>query len=305
MLLLIKTKEKYVNKSLKIIDNCISYIENNLKNKITLETISKEIGVSKFHLHRMFKGLTNQTLREYINHRKLSHSLNALILTDLRIIDIAIDYGFEYEQNYIRSFKKVFGLTPLKARKSNFDIDIVEPLSINDFSEVDSAVIFKPSFVVRPEFKLIGVKHKIYLSDDEELAASHGKDFYYNRKQEIQGIINPHIYFGYTYWDKDEYDYTYYIPSAQVVDNASVPDNMVCVTISKSKYAVFKLVGFFNPDDINGSKLSSIMDYMYGKWIADYNYVLANNYRFELIDTNISKDNYCELNLYIPVKSTK
>ena len=253
----------------------------------------------------MFKGLTNHNLGDYINKRKLSHSLNSLISTDLRIIDIAMDYGFEYEQNYTRSFKRAFGLTPLKARKSNADIDIVEPLNINDFCEVDSAVTFKPSYVVRPEFKIVGIKHKIYLSEDEDLAASHGKDFYYNKKQEIQGIINPHIYYGYTYWDKDFYDYTYYVPSVHVVDTASIPDNMVCVTIPKNKYAIFKLVGFFNPDDINGSHLSSIMDYMYGKWIEEYNYVLAGNYRFELIDTKISKDNYCELSLYIPIKSAK
>lgn len=292
-----------MNKSLQAINNCLLYIENNLKQKITLEIISSEIGISKFHLHRMFKSMTDVTLADYINLRKLSCSVDDLISTDYRIIDIALDYGFDYEQNYIRAFKKAFGMTPLKTRRLNSDIKIVEPININQFKEVDDAVIFKPSFVVRPEFIIAGIKHKMLFTDDETLAASHGKDFFYNKKQDIQGIINPEIYYGYTYWDIGKYSYTYYIPAVHVHSEAKIPDYMTSVKIPSNKYAVFKLIGFFNPDDINGSHLDSIIEYMYGKWITEFGYIMAGNYRFELIDTNISKDNYCELNLYMPITS--
>lgn len=294
-----------MNKSLDIIHKCLLYIENNLRQKITLEMIAKEIGVSKFHLHRMFKGLTDLTLADYINSRKLSSSIDALISTDYRIIDIAFDYGFDYEQNYIRSFKKVFGITPLKARKLNSDIKVVEPININAFTEINDAIFFKPSFVVKQGFNIVGIKYKMLYTDDESLATSHGRDFFYNKKHVIQNIVNPDHYFGYTYWDEGIETYNYYIPAVHVIDMNNIPENMTSVTIPLNKYAVFKLVGFFNPEDIKGSYLDPIMDYMYGKWIVNNGYRTAGNYRFEFIDTSISKNNYCELYLYMPIKANE
>lgn len=291
-----------MNKSLDIINKCLVFIENNLRQKITLEIIANEIGVSKFHLHRMFRSLTNLTLADYINSRKLSCSVDALISTNYRILDIAIDYGFDYEQNYIRSFKKVFGMTPLKARKLNSDIKIVEPININEFTEINDAVIFRPSFVVKPGFNIVGVKYKMFYTDDEMLAALHGKDFFYNKKHEIQGIVNTDHYYGYTYWDKGAESFNYYIPAVHVKDTKNIPQYMTPVAIPSNKYAIFRLIGFFNPEEIKGSYLDPIMDYMYGKWIVNYGYQMAGNYRFEFIDTSISKDNYCELNLYMPIK---
>jgi len=249
----------------------------------------------------MFKSLTNITLAEYILRRKLTCSICDLISTNHKIIDIALDYGFDYEQNYIRSFKKVYQMTPSKARTHKSDIPIVEPLSIHDFIEVNDALIYKPSFIVKPAFNLVGVTHKLYYSENEALAATYAKDFFYRQKNIIPNIINVDHYYGYTYWDEGHEHYTYYVTAAHVSDVKEIPPNMTCVVVPLNKYAVFKLVGFFNPEDITGSDLDSIMDYMYGKWIYNSQYQMAGNYRFEFIDKSISKDHYCELYLYMPI----
>ena len=99
-----------------IIARCIGYIEDNLHNKITLDDIAMSCGISKYHLHRLFKSLTGEPLMEYVQARKLSDSIFELKDTNKRIIDISLDYGFDYEQSYIRAFRKKFGFTPLKVR---------------------------------------------------------------------------------------------------------------------------------------------------------------------------------------------
>jgi AraC family transcriptional regulator len=46
-------------------------------------------------------------------------SLERLLGTNCKLLDIALEYGFEYEQSYLRSFKREFGVTPGKFRKMN------------------------------------------------------------------------------------------------------------------------------------------------------------------------------------------
>ena len=54
-----------------IVAACVNYIENNIYNKITLDDVAQQSGISKYHLHRMFKSLTGESLMEYVQSRKL------------------------------------------------------------------------------------------------------------------------------------------------------------------------------------------------------------------------------------------
>ena len=72
-----------------IIEACIDYIENHIQHKILLDELAAYTGISKFYLHRIFKSLTGESLFDYIQSRKLTLSLEKLISTSMRIIDIA------------------------------------------------------------------------------------------------------------------------------------------------------------------------------------------------------------------------
>ena len=47
-----------------IVASCVNYIESNIYNKIILDDIAAQSGISKYHLHRMFKSLTGESLME-------------------------------------------------------------------------------------------------------------------------------------------------------------------------------------------------------------------------------------------------
>jgi len=68
-------------------------------------------------LQRLFRSAYNQPIGLYIRSFKLTASINDLLNTDSNILDIALGYGFNYEQSYIRAFKRKFGITPGKLRK--------------------------------------------------------------------------------------------------------------------------------------------------------------------------------------------
>ncbi|MDP4091850.1 MAG: helix-turn-helix domain-containing protein [Bacillota bacterium] len=284
-----------------IIESCSEYIEKNIHERITLDDLSHHAGVSKFYLHRMFKSLTGDSLIDYIQSRKLTSSINELTNTGMRVIDIAMDYGFEYEQSYIRAFKKKFGYTPLKVRNDQISLLIKEKININDFVTVNNSVTYKPFFVFKQKFNLIGNKHLILSKSGDKTANTYGRDFYYNYRNKISNPVNPNIYFGFTDWSNNDNGYIYYVPSLEVSELAGVPEGMTAISIPPHKYVVFRFVGFFRPDDLNGRQVGRLLVHMYSKWIFSSGFKFADTFRFEYIDTTISKDNYCELDIYQPI----
>jgi AraC family transcriptional regulator len=95
----------------------VEFIEANLLEEISLETVSKRFNVSEFHFNRMFRTVTGSTLKQYILGRKLSGAMERLGGTDEKVIDIAYDFGFRYPEVFSRAFKKQFGVSPEGFRK--------------------------------------------------------------------------------------------------------------------------------------------------------------------------------------------
>lgn len=284
-----------------IVAACVNYIESNIYNKITLDDIVLQSGISKYHLHRMFKSLTGESLMEYVQSRKLSSSINELLHTNMRIIDIALEYGFDYEQSYIRAFRKKFGYTPLKVRLEDRSLIIKEKLNIHDILSVNNSIIYKPFFVYKPKMYLVGNQHKIVSKSGDKTANIYGNEFYYHHTDKIKNAINPQVYFGYTDWSGNGEGYIYYTPSLQVQDLSHVPEGMKGISIPAHKYVVFRFIGFFRPNDINGRQVGRLLVHMYSKWIFRSGFKFADTFRFEYIDTSLSKDDYCELDIYQPI----
>ena len=283
------------------IARCVTFTEANLANKISLDDVALHCGISKYHLHRLFKSLTGESLIEYVQSRRLSASINDLIHTKMRIIDIALNYGFDYEQSYIRAFRKKFGYTPQKVRSQQMSLRITERINLNDIYAVNNSAIYKPFFVFRQRSFLVGVRHKILSKSGDKTANYYGRDFFYHHRQQVKNVINPEVYYGYTDWSGSNEGFIYYMPSVQVEDLSQIPDGMHGVEIPAHKYVVFRFVGFFRPDEINGRQVGRLLVHMYSKWIFSSGFTFADRFRFEYIDNRLTKDNYCELDIYQPI----
>lgn len=280
---------------------CVDFTEANLDNKIALDDIALYCGLSKYHLHRMFKSLTGETLMEYVQSRKLSASINDLIHSNMRVIDIALNYGFDYEQSYIRAFRKKFGCTPQKVRSEQMSLRLTERINLSDIYALHNSAIYKPQFVFRQKSYLVGIRHKILKKTGDKTANRYGRDFFYNHRTKVPNAVNPQVYYGYTDWRGSNEGFIYYIPSVQVADLSVIPDGMCGIEVSAHKYVVFRFVGFFRPDEINGRQVGRLLVHMYSKWIYSSGFKFADKFRFEYIDSALSKDNYCELDIYQPI----
>ncbi|SOC24650.1 AraC-like DNA-binding protein [Ureibacillus xyleni] len=100
-----------------IIQKTIEYIEMNLHEELSLESVAQFVGFSKYHFLRIFQKEVGVTASEYIRYRRIANSANMLLYSDEKIIEIAFYYRFETQESFTRSFKKYYQLPPGQYRK--------------------------------------------------------------------------------------------------------------------------------------------------------------------------------------------
>lgn len=88
----------------------------------SLSELIEQTGYSHGHICRKFKEYFGCTLIQYINRQKLAYSTTLLLNTNLSVSDIAQTLGYSNQSNYINSFKKEYGMSPLNWRKNNLNL---------------------------------------------------------------------------------------------------------------------------------------------------------------------------------------
>ncbi|WP_137789137.1 AraC family transcriptional regulator [Bacillus sp. E(2018)] len=114
----------------------IRYIEEHLQDDWFLEHYAYEIGYSKFHLSRIFKKETGQTISEYIRKRRLAIAAMYLLYSNESILDIAFSLQFQSQEAFTRSFKELYNMPPGKYRKLMRTISGMEENEMNQTTEV-------------------------------------------------------------------------------------------------------------------------------------------------------------------------
>ena len=95
----------------------LKYIENNYMNKITIEDMAEEVGLSQSHFMKYFKNTMGTSFIDYLNDYRLTMASRLLISSDSSILDIASEVGFDNLSYFNRSFKKKYAQTPSAYRK--------------------------------------------------------------------------------------------------------------------------------------------------------------------------------------------
>lgn len=104
--------------SIKTIETMIDWVEGNLIGNPTLEQMSDYVGYSSFYCSSKFHEVVGISFKEYVMKRKLTRAAIDLKETKLRIIDIAVKYGFSSNEAFSRAFCRYCGYSPSQYRKT-------------------------------------------------------------------------------------------------------------------------------------------------------------------------------------------
>ena len=106
------------NKESTWVESLKEQLDNSFKKKVKLDELVSQIGISKSQLIRGFKASYGVTPYKYLLKLKLEASLTMLKYTEIPIRQIAFDLNFADEFYFSNAFKKHFGLSPQKFRRS-------------------------------------------------------------------------------------------------------------------------------------------------------------------------------------------
>ncbi len=145
--------------SLRSMNNALAYIEEHLTEEIDYSEVSKIAYCSEYHFKRMFSFLAGISLSEYIRRRRLTLAALDLKDRDLRIIDVAVKYGYNSADSFSRAFHSLHGILPSEARSENTQLKayprMTFQLSIKGGCEMNYRIVEKGPF------KLVGFKKRV------------------------------------------------------------------------------------------------------------------------------------------------
>lgn len=140
------------------IQRAIDYTEAHLNDNIDYEAVANEAYSSSFHFQRVFGILCGFSLGDYIRMRRLSLAAEELRRTDDKIIDIALDYGYDTPESFSRAFTRFHGITPTEARHGG-NIKSFSRLSVKLI--LDGGNIMDYRIKKRDAFKIICKKKQV------------------------------------------------------------------------------------------------------------------------------------------------
>ena len=95
----------------------VSYVQQNFTGKISLKEFGEQFHLSEKYISRYFKEHFHIALSHYVTYLRLEHAKQLLQDTDIPITEVAMQSGYQNVSYFIRSFKKAYGVSPLKYRK--------------------------------------------------------------------------------------------------------------------------------------------------------------------------------------------
>lgn len=143
---------------IKAIENAIEYIEKNITEDLTVSRIAGEVNISAFYFQKGFSMLCGYTVGEYVRMRRLSLAGSELLSSDIKVIDLAMKYGYDSPDSFTKAFMRFHGSTPTDVRRNGAILKSFAPLHIK--LSLDGGSIMEYRIEQKKAFKVMGVSRK-------------------------------------------------------------------------------------------------------------------------------------------------
>lgn len=102
-----------------IINMAIRYIDDNLDGDLSLTAVAEKLNISHNYLSYLFTDSLGVNFSNYVNLKRINKAKLLLETSNLSLLDIAIECGFNSQSYFCSTFKSFENITPTNYRKSN------------------------------------------------------------------------------------------------------------------------------------------------------------------------------------------
>lgn len=156
------------------IQRSIDYVEDHIMEPIDYEEVAKRACSSSFHFQRVFSILCGFTLGEYIRFRRLSLAGGELTSSDIKVIDVALKYGYDTPESFSRAFTRFHGIAPSQAKNNHVILKSFSRLSVKLILNGGNTMDYR--IETKDAFKLVMKKKQV--SQNQELTAAEISQFW-------------------------------------------------------------------------------------------------------------------------------
>lgn len=243
----------------------LDYMEEKLSEDIKIRDIAEKAFISEFHFQRMFSAVCGISIGEYIRNRRMTLAAKELLTSNIKIIDLAIKYGYDSPDSFSRAFQKFHGITPSLARKTGAKVRDFAPIRIT--LSLQGGTIMDYKIVKKEAFTIMGRKRRFNTIDCYQRIPEFWDEHYNDGGNEIVcGMFGLCV-------DSDGNNFDYLIADLYKPWD-EIPDGYETRVIQEGLWAVFPC------------KLSTLQDTntrMWKEWLPNCKeYKLVGNYDIEM-----------------------
>lgn len=277
------------------IQSAINFMEQHITENISAEDVANHVHISSFYFQKGFRMLCGFSVIEYIRNRRLALAGGDLATTDIKIIDIAMKYGYDSPDSFTKAFTRFHGISPTMVRKEDVMIKTFAPLKLE--ISLKGGYFMNYKIIDKESFTVLGVS----------------KEFNYeNCKQEIPLFWQRHYeegngkyvcgMFGINIDEKMGNDSFEYLIADLYDSKMEIPEGFVTRTIPAFTWAVFSCVGPMP------TALQDVSTKIFSEWLpALKEYEFAAGYCVEMYDApdkypNGTQDENYHTEIWIPIQ---
>lgn len=270
------------------IQNALQYIEDNLTENLQIEDIAAKAYVSPFYFQRIFSVLCGFTVSEYIRNRRLSLAAQELSADNVKVIDIALKYGYDSNNSFTRAFTKFHGISPSSAKEKGAKLKAFAPVRIK--LTLEGGTMMEYRILEKAAFTVMG-KSRRFCSDTsyEEIPKFWQEHMSSGDNKIVYGMYGICL-------DGDGKNFDYLIADNYLPWN-EIPEGYVTKVIPAGTWAVFPCRGALP------KALQDVNTKIWSEWLPNCKeYKLAGNYNLEVYLTPPQEnpdDTYSEI--WVPV----
>lgn len=262
-------------------NRAIAWIERHLTEEIEWEDAAREASCSLFHFLRMFEVITGVTAGEYVRRRRLSLAAMELVVNDVRIIDVALRYGYDSPDAFAKDFRKQFGCTPSEARKPGVRLHSYPPITFTISLTGGHAMEYR--IETKPAFQLTGAPLRTTKEEGKdlrEIPAFWDQSMENGTFAKLVALVRPDSLISVagvvTEYDAENGAFTYFIAIESPIDRTALPPGCRDVAIPAATWGIFEARGAL-PDAIQEQ-----MKRVFNEWFPTSNWEHAGGPALEI-----------------------
>ena len=233
---------------MQILQSVLDYIDDNIKNEINVTKLAEKAGYSAHHFSRVFTENIGISLMSYVSWRRLQYALYDLSHGS-KVIDVAMEYGFETHGGFTRAFVHWFGFPPSLCK---LRLTVSPPMKPNVMMLTNKFLggnAMNPHIIELTPFSAVGYprRHK-----SEDMKENVNASIFWHEINLDYGTILRKLYDAFTMskhfeicmcYDVNEStgEFTYLM--GRGIDNpddlVNIQPDMTCVDIAGGLYAIF------------------------------------------------------------------